>query len=85
MRRLACLAFAACSLGSPALARPADAPSAEDVARKQGVTVAAGAAMVPDYDGSDDYRLIPAIALRGQVHRLSTAGGSDEGAQQHHA
>jgi len=71
MRRLACLAFAACCLSSPALAQPTDAPSPEEVAGKDSLTIAGGAAMLPDYEGSDDYRLIPAVAIRGQVHRIS--------------
>lgn len=34
-------------------------------------TVAIGGAMLPDYEGSDDYRLIPAAALRGRVSGIS--------------
>lgn len=60
---------------SPALAQsaPADAqlPSPEEVANKDTVTVAVGAAYIPDYEGSDDYRLIPAAALRGKVSGIS--------------
>ena len=69
MRRLACLAFAVSCLTSPALAQTADAPSPEEVAGKDSLTVAGGAAMLPDYEGSDDYRLIPALAIRGQFQR----------------
>lgn len=71
MRRLACLALAACCLSSPAFAQPADAPSAEDVANRDTVTIGAGAGLIPDYEGSDDYRVIPAAAIRGQFHRIS--------------
>jgi outer membrane scaffolding protein for murein synthesis (MipA/OmpV family) len=71
MRRFACLAFAACCVASPAVAQPAAAPSPEEVAHKDSVTVALGAGLVPDYDGSDDYKLIPAAAIRGQVHGIS--------------
>jgi outer membrane scaffolding protein for murein synthesis (MipA/OmpV family) len=70
MRRLAISALAACCLSSPALAQSAP-PSPEEVAHKDSVTVAAGAALVPDYDGSDDYKLIPAAAIRGQVSGIS--------------
>ncbi len=35
------------------------------------VTVALGAGYVPDYEGSDDYRLIPAAAIRGQLSGIS--------------
>ena len=71
MRRLAYLALAACCLSSPAIAQPAEAPSAEEVANKDTVTLGAGAALIPDYEGSDDYRVIPAAAIRGQFHRIS--------------
>jgi len=73
MRHVACLALAACCLDSPALAQspPADGPKAEDVAKKDSFTIAGGAGLLPDYEGSDDYRLIPAVAIRGQVHRIS--------------
>jgi outer membrane scaffolding protein for murein synthesis (MipA/OmpV family) len=41
------------------------------------VTVAGGAAIVPDYEGSDDYRIIPAGAIRGKVSGISfTTRGS---------
>ena len=79
MRRLSSLAFAACWLASPALAQPQPAtpmPSPGDVAGKDMVTVAVGGAFVPDYDGSDDYHLIPAAAIRGKLsgHSFSTKG-----------
>jgi len=70
MRSYALLALAACCLSSPALAQ-SEPPSPEDVANKDSFTVAAGGALVPDYDGSDDYKLIPAVAIRGQVSRIS--------------
>ena len=34
---------------------------------------ASAAAIVPDYEGSDDYRFIPAAAVRGQYHGISFA------------
>lgn len=74
MRQLTCFALAAC-LASPALAQSQPTagalPTAEEVANKDTVTVAAGAAIVPDYEGSDDYRIIPAAAIRGKVHGFS--------------
>jgi outer membrane scaffolding protein for murein synthesis (MipA/OmpV family) len=81
MRRFACLALAACCAGSPALAQstPGDAPlpSAEDLAKRDTVTVGIGAAILPDYEGSNDYRLIPAGAIRGKVSGISfTSRGS---------
>jgi outer membrane protein len=75
MRRFVCLALAASCVGTPALAQstPGDTalPSAEDVAKRDTVTVALGVATVPDYVGSDDYRLIPAVAARGKVSGIS--------------
>ena len=48
----------------PALAQdgPSSAPlpGPEDIANRNIVTIAAAVAMVPDYEGSDDYRMIPA-------------------------
>jgi outer membrane scaffolding protein for murein synthesis (MipA/OmpV family) len=74
MLRYAPLLLALCA-ASPALAQsaPADAqlPSPEEVANKNTFTVALGGAWIPDYEGSDDYRLIPAAAIRGQFHRIS--------------
>ena len=69
MRHVACVALAACCFSSPALAQ--SPPSAEDVAKKDSVTIAGGVGLLPDYEGSDDYKLIPAVAIRGQVHRIS--------------
>ena len=72
MRRLAYLALAACCISSPALAQsPSGPPSPEDVAGKDTLTVAGGAGLIPDYEGSDDYRVIPVGAIRGQFHRIS--------------
>ena len=34
-------------------------------------TIAGGAAYIPDYEGSDDYRIIPAAAIRGRVSGIS--------------
>ena len=35
------------------------------------MTIGVGAAIVPDYEGSDDYRIIPAGAIRGKVSGIS--------------
>jgi MipA family protein len=80
MRYLTCFALAA-SLASPAFAQSQPTagalPTPEEVANKDTVTVAAGAAIVPDYEGSDDYRIIPAGAIRGKVRGFSfTTRGS---------
>jgi outer membrane protein len=75
MRRLAWLALGACCVSFPSLAQPGPTgspmPSAEDVANRDTVTVAGGVATVPDYVGSDNYRLIPAVAIRGKVSGFS--------------
>lgn len=75
MHRFACLALAACCLCTPALAQSTDAggqpPSPEDLSRRDTVTVGVGAAITPDYEGSDDYRVIPAAAIRGRVSGIS--------------
>lgn len=73
-RRHSCLVLAACSLAAPALAQssPAGAlPSPEELASKDTITVGAGVALIPQYDGSDDYRVIPAGAIRGKLHGIS--------------
>lgn len=39
--------------------------------RRDSFTIAGGAAYIPDYEGSDDYKFIPAAAIRGQVSGIS--------------
>ncbi len=46
-------------------------PSATDVASKDMVTLAIGLGETPDYVGSDDYRTIPAAAIRGKLSGVS--------------
>lgn len=70
--RLALLAAAAAALSTPVFAQDSAAlPSPEDVRSGDGFTVAAGIGVVPDYEGSNDYRLIPAAAIRGKTGRIS--------------
>jgi outer membrane protein len=73
--RFSCLALAACSIGAPALAQSPPVtqslPSADELANRDTVTVGVGAAVVPDYEGSDDYRIIPAGAVRGKLGGIS--------------
>lgn len=74
MRLLTCLALAACCLSSPAIAQSTDAgqlPSPADIAKRDTVTLGVGAGMTPDYEGSDDYRFIPAAAIRGRVSGIA--------------
>jgi outer membrane scaffolding protein for murein synthesis (MipA/OmpV family) len=76
MRRLACLALVVGCLSSSAFAQSAPAggsalPSPEEVANKDMITVGVGGAVLPDYEGSDDYRIIPAAAIRAKVGGFS--------------
>lgn len=65
----------ACLAASPAFAQSGPAgsamPSADEVADKDTLTIAGGVGYKPDYEGSDDYHLIPAAAVRGQYHGIS--------------
>ena len=58
---LACAApaFGQATAPAPTLPDPND--------RSDTLTIVAGAAFIPDYEGSDDYRIIPAAAARGRV------------------
>jgi len=71
MRRCHLFAFAAfCS--APGFAQEQKPlPTPEEVNSADGFTIAGGAASIPDYEGSDDYRLIPAAAIRGKVGGIS--------------
>lgn len=75
MRRYACLALALACASSPVLAQSvptgSDLPSPEEVANRNTVTVGGGVGFTPDYEGSDDYRVIPAAAIRGRVGGIS--------------
>ncbi|HEU5483062.1 MAG TPA: MipA/OmpV family protein [Sphingomicrobium sp.] len=58
------------AIASPALAQQAaPLPSPEEAG--SGFTVALGIGYTPDYVGSDDYRVIPAAAVRGTVGNVS--------------
>ncbi len=67
MRHQLLAALLAATLAAPAIAQEAEAPlpDPEDVANNW--TVALGGAWLPDYVGSNDYRLIPAAAIRGTI------------------
>jgi outer membrane scaffolding protein for murein synthesis (MipA/OmpV family) len=74
MHRLACLALAACALSAPALAQSpptSSTPTPEEIAKRDSFTLAGGVALSPDYVGSNDYRLIPAAAVRGKLSGIS--------------
>ena len=74
MRGITCVAAAVCCMSSPTFAQSsasASLPSPQEVAERDMLTVGVGAAIEPDYEGSNDYRLIPAVAIRGQIHGIS--------------
>lgn len=52
-------------------AMPAAMPSPQDISGKDMVTIGVGAALVPDYEGSNDERVIPAAAIRGSYRGIN--------------
>ena len=73
MRYLPTLALAAC-LASPAYAQSTSTgplPTPEEINSRDTVTVAGGIGITADYEGSDDYRFIPAAAIRGRYHGVA--------------
>lgn len=65
------LAAIALILASPAVAQSTEQPLPDPNDRSNSVTIGVGAGIVPDYEGSDDYRIIPAAAIRGRVSGIS--------------
>jgi outer membrane protein len=66
MLRLASLSVLAL-VSTPVLAQQVEAPLPDPETAADNWTVAIGGAWLPDYVGSDDYRLIPAAAIRGKI------------------
>ena len=66
-------AFAAVALlaATPALAQATGDQLPDPNDKSDTYTIAGGAAWIPDYEGSDDYRIIPALAVRGRVSGIS--------------
>ncbi|MDQ3080289.1 MAG: MipA/OmpV family protein [Pseudomonadota bacterium] len=58
-------------LATPAYAQSGEAPLPDPNDRSDTFTIGAGVGMVPDYEGSDDYRFIPAVAARGRISGIS--------------
>ena len=57
---------------APAFAQPASEATLPDPNDQSDTfTLAGGAAYIPDYEGSNDYRVIPAAAIRGRVNGFS--------------
>lgn len=68
--------LAALCLASPALAQttssaPAEPPLPDPNDQGDYLTIGVGAAIVPDYEGSDDYRIIPGAVLRARTGGIS--------------
>lgn len=65
--------FAAIALiaAAPALGQTDAAPLPDPNDQSDTFTIGAGVGYVPDYEGSDDYRIIPAAAIRGRVSGIS--------------
>lgn len=63
--------FAATPAMAQDTAAGAEAPLPDPNDNSDTFTIAGGAAFIPDYEGSNDYRLIPAAALRGRVSGIS--------------
>jgi outer membrane scaffolding protein for murein synthesis (MipA/OmpV family) len=59
------------AIASPAFAQQAQAPLPSPEEAGGGFTVALGVGYTPDYVGSNDYRIIPAGAIRGRVGPVS--------------
>ena len=66
-------AFAAVALlaATPALAQASGDQLPDPNDNSDTFTIAGGAAFIPDYEGSDDYKIIPAAAVRGRVSGIS--------------
>jgi outer membrane scaffolding protein for murein synthesis (MipA/OmpV family) len=72
MRRFAWLALGACcATTTPALAQRASLPTPQQLENRDTFTVGIGGAIIPDYEGSDDYRIIPGAAIRARISGIS--------------
>ncbi len=60
---LAATVVATLSLAAPALAQEEEQHST--------LTIGAGAAMIPSYEGSDEYRVLPIAQARGKLHDIA--------------
>lgn len=67
------LAFAATALlaATPALAQSMPDPLPDPNDQSDTFSIGAGAGLVPDYEGSDDYKFIPVVGLRGRVSGIN--------------
>ena len=58
-------------LASPAFAQSGEAPLPDPDDRSDTFTIGGGVGILPDYEGSNDYRFIPAGAARGRISGIS--------------
>lgn len=65
------IAAIALAIPASALAQGASAPLPDPNDNSDTLTVGAGVAFLPDYEGSDDYKMTPAAAIRGRVGGMS--------------
>ena len=65
------VAAALVAIATPALAQSSDTTLPDPNDRSDTVTIGAGVGILPDYEGSDDYRFIPAVAARGRISGIS--------------
>ncbi len=65
------IAAALSALASPAFAQSGDTALPDPNDQSDTFSIGAGVGIVPDYEGSNDYRLIPAVAARGRVRGIS--------------
>lgn len=65
------VAIAVLLVAAPAFAQSTDAALPDPNDQSDTFTIGAGAAYIPDYEGSDDYRIIPAAAIRGRLSGIS--------------
>ena len=65
----------AATLGAPALAQttdvPLEAPLPDPNDRGDYLNIVVGAAFVPDYEGSDEHRIVPGVVLRARTGGIS--------------
>ena len=76
MKRLisATALLGAALMASPASAQSADVqpgPASEVAGTGDMISIGVGAAVVPDYEGSDDYRFVPAVVIRAQTSGIT--------------
>ena len=71
MMKAILIAAAMTAFAAPAYAQSGEAALPDPNDQSDTFTIGAGVGIVADYEGSDDYRLIPAAAARGRVSGIS--------------